>query len=155
MKPILNLIIIILAFSSCQFASSQSGEAQTPEKINERFFDLYASKGPGEALDYAFSTNAWMDKNQTSDVKVKLNEFTEQLGNYHGKEAISKRSVGENLLLYTFLIKYDRQAIRYMFIYYKPNNKWQVQKFQYDVNLETELIEAASAYRLNENLPCN
>ena len=68
---------------------------------------------------------------------------------------VSKKSISEDYLLYSFLIKYDRQPIRYLFIYYKPKNKWQLQNFQYDDNLETELIEAASAYRLTENLPGN
>ncbi|EIM72288.1 hypothetical protein A3SI_19922 [Nitritalea halalkaliphila LW7] len=155
MKHILNLLVLSLAIYSCSDANSQSGEALTPEKINEHFFDLYDSKGPSEALEFVFSTNDWINETQTSELKNKLVELTKQLGNYQGKEVISKRSVGENLLLYTFLIKYDRQPIRYLFIYYKPNNKWQLQKFQYDDNLETELIEAASAYRLTENLPCN
>lgn len=155
MKHILNLIILSLAIYSCSNANSQSGEALTPEKINEHFFDLYDSKGPSEALEFVFSTNNWINETQTLEVKNKLVELTKQLGDYQGKEVISKRSISEDYLLYSFLIKYDRQPIRYLFIYYKPNNKWQLQKFQYDDNLEIELIEAASAYRLTENLPCN
>ncbi|MCE7058075.1 hypothetical protein LZF95_25560 [Algoriphagus sp. AGSA1] len=155
MKQILYLIILSFILSSCTNASSQSEEALTPEKINERFFDLYDSKGPSEALEFVFSTNDWIDQNQTSEVKNKLIKLIKQLGDYQGQEVVSKRSISEDYLLYSFLIKYDRQPIRYLFIYYKPKNKWQLQNFQYDDNLETELIEAASAYRLTENLPGN
>ena len=155
MKHILNLIVLSLAIYSCSDANSQSGEPLTPEKINEHFFDLYDSKGISEALEFIFSTNDWINETQTSELKNKLVELTKKLGGYQGQEVVSKRSISENYLLYSFLIKYDRQPIRYLFIYYKPKDKWQLQNFQYDDNLETELIEAASAYRLTENLPGN
>lgn len=53
------------------------------------------------------------------------------------------------------MIKYDRQPVRFQFIFYKPSDKWQLQDFRYDDDLDTELIEAANAYRLMENLPGN
>jgi hypothetical protein len=153
MKQILYLIILSFALVSCDSANSQSAQIQTPEKINERFFDLNKSKGPKEALEFIFSTNNWIDENQTSEVKNKLFDITKQLGSLQGKELISKRSIGENYILYSYLIRYERQPLRYSFIYYRPNNIWQLQNFQYDINIDTEIIEAANAYRLTENLP--
>ena len=40
-------------------------------------------------------------------------------------------------------------------MYYRPTEKWQLQNFQYDDDFDVELIEAAKAYRLTENLPVN
>lgn len=51
------------------------------------------------------------------------------------------------------MIKYDRQPIRFLFIFYRASEKWQLQNFRYDDDFETEIIEAASAHRLKENLP--
>jgi hypothetical protein len=155
MRPILYLVILSFVLNSCNGAISQSTQTQTPEKLNERFFDIYGSQGPKQALEFVFSTNKWMIENQTSEVKIKLIDLTKQLGTYQGNEFISKKSIGENYVLYSFLIRYDRQPVRFLLIYYKPDNNWQLQNFQYDVNLDTELIEAASAYRLIENLPDN
>ncbi|MCH7413604.1 hypothetical protein MM213_08920 [Belliella sp. R4-6] len=110
---------------------------------------------PQDALDFIFSSNKWIEETQTQEVKNKLTELTKLIGSYQENEAIANKSVGQNYLLYTFLVKHDRQPIRFMFIYYKPKDKWQLQKFQYYDNLENELIEASSAYRLTENLPCD
>ncbi|WP_194976425.1 hypothetical protein [Aquiflexum lacus] len=155
MKKIQYLFLLSIVLHGCSVSNSKSLETQTPEIINERFFELYSSKGSSEALEFIFSTNKWIDENQTSEVKNKLNDLTKQLGQYQGNDLIFKRSIGENYILFSFIVKYDRQPIRYLFIYYKPKDKWQLQNFQYDVNLETELIEAANAYRLTENLPGN
>ncbi|MCH7401070.1 hypothetical protein ACFOUP_01805 [Belliella kenyensis] len=121
--------------------------------MNEHFFSLYESKSPKDALDFIFSTNPWIEETQAQVVANNLTGFTKLLGSYQDRDAITKNSIGQNYLLYTFLVKYDRQPMRFTFIYYKPKDKWQLQEFKYDDNFQSEIMEASSTYRLSENLP--
>ena len=106
--------IICLTFYCCTSVHSQSENDRTPEDINKQFFELYDSQGPREALDFLFATNDWIkgDKKQITDLHDKLVGFTSHLGSYRGEELITKKSIGKNLSLYTYLLKFDRQPLR-------------------------------------------
>lgn len=154
MKILLKLIFLSFMLFGCNRSdSSLTGKSLTPEKMNEHFFSLYESKSPKDALDFIFSTNPWIEETQAQVVANNLTGFTKLLGSYQDRDAITKNSIGQNYLLYTFLVKYDRQPMRFTFIYYKPKDKWQLQEFKYDDNFQSEIMEASSTYRLSENLP--
>jgi hypothetical protein len=158
--PVINMkyvfsISIILWLTACESKSQPASSNLTPEQFNTEFFNLYKSKGNEPSLKYIFSTNKWISDNDFNTVKNKLNELTMQLGKYHGNELITKKSIGQNLILYSYLIKYERQPIRFMMTYYKADKKWQLQIFEFDYDLQNELREAATSYRLIENLPGN
>ncbi len=150
---LLGLILIACNSKSNSFSQSDL----TPEQIVEVFFNQYDSEGIDSALEYIFSTNKWIagNKEGLNNLKSPLKDLVSQVGEYRGKELIAKKSIGENYILWSYMIKYDRQPVRFQFIFYKPSDKWQLQDFRYDDDLDTELIEAANAYRLMENLPGN
>lgn len=147
MKRLFTLFLFVTSIN----AFSQS----SPEEIINTFFDKYENAGSNEALDYIFSTNPWMDdsKDQIDNIKTQLTGSTKLMGQYHGYEKIASTSIGENLVLHTFLIRYNRQPLRFSILMFKPNDKWRLQNFSFDDDLDTELEEAARAYRLKENLP--
>lgn len=148
MKNLLFSITLLLFACS---SDAQSVSNSTPEQMNSEFFGLYKSKGANASIKYLFSTNKWIFEIDTQNVISKLTELTSALGNYTGHDFITKKSVGPNFVLYTFLVKYDRQPIRFNLTYYKADTKWQLQFFEYDPDLQTGLREAASTYRLLEN----
>ncbi len=125
---------------------------QSNEKITEAFFKTY-KESPTRAYGNLFENNKWM-KDKKSDietVKIKLADFVSGLGEYYGYEAITEKSVGESYILKSFLIKYERQPLRFTFLLYKPSDSWQIQNFAYDTNINDEIEEAAKAYRLKSN----
>lgn len=92
--------------------------AQTSEKeIPIEFFRIFKTE-PMKAMDYAFSTNIWMERN-----------------------------IGNNLKLISYMLRYDRQPMRFTFVLYKPKNKWQVQNLNWDVDLDDEIEESANQNR--------
>jgi hypothetical protein len=105
-------------------------------------------------MDYIFGTNKWMEgsKDQIEGVKFKLNTTVKSMGEYFGYELISKKTVGDKLTFYSYLIKYDMQPIRFKFLLYNPNGIWRVQNFSFDDKLKEELEEGAKVHRLKENL---
>jgi hypothetical protein len=142
-------LILIAFLLPGSFAFGQSG---TNEKITETFFKTF-KQNPTKAYEELFADNKWM-KDKKSDietVKIKMSDFLSGLGGYYGFELITEKSAGESYILKSYLIKYERQPIRFTFLLYKPNDKWQIQNFTYDTNIEEELEEAAKAYRLKNN----
>ncbi|REG86027.1 hypothetical protein [Winogradskyella sediminis] len=125
----------------------------TTEEITTEFFKTY-EKSPQKAVDYVFETNKWMidrNKDRIENVKTQLTSFLGLVGDYYGYEKVTEKSVGESYKLVSYMIKYDRQPVRFTFVFYKPKDKWQVQNFQYDDNLDDELEESGKVYRLKEN----
>mgnify|MGYP003402978113 CR=1 FL=1 len=129
-------------------------QAQTTIKeITDKFFGLY-QKDPIKAVEYAFSTNKWFDRNQdgVANLKTKLKNTIDLCGEYYGYELLSEKSAGQSIRMITFIVKYDRQPIRFSFFLYKPKDIWKVNNFSYDENIDDDLEEATKAYRLKENI---
>ena len=145
----MRFLAVLVFCLSLLFSSAQT----SIDEITTEFFSLY-SKSPQKAIYYAFSSNKWMmdrKKDAVESIKRKVAGDIELLGKYYGYEKITSKSIGDSFVLVSFMVKYDRQPIRFTFVFYMPDNKWQLQNFKYDVALDEELEEAARAYRLREN----
>lgn len=46
------------------------------------------------------------------------------IGKYYGYEIITTKKFSESFELHSYLVKSDRQPIRFIFKFYKPNDKW-------------------------------
>lgn len=136
----LKLTLIILTF----FLAIQVRAQTNDKEIIKEFFEVFEND-PIQALEYAFSTNPWMARNVdgVESVKNKFADLLPLIGDYYGWETITEKKIGENYKLVSYMVRYDRQPLRLTFIFYKPNDKWQVQNLQYDDNLDDELEEAA------------
>jgi hypothetical protein len=141
-----SILVGMLCYSVASFGQDN------PQIIIDKFFNLYTTKNSSEAIDYIFSTNKWMgdSKDEIEGVKFKLNSTLKLIGDYSGHDLITKKTIGEHLALYTFLVRYDRQPLRFSMLFYKPKSSWQLQNFSYDDNIDEELKEAAKAFRLKE-----
>lgn len=145
MKKLSVITLLFLSFNS--IAQTQP----EPQKIIDEFFKLYKEKSSDAALDYLFGTNKWMNdsKDQIDNVKFKLNStIIKSMGQYYGYDQITKKNIGNRIELHTFLLKYDKQPIRFNFLFYKPNDQWRLQTFSFDDNLKEELEEATKIFRL-------
>ncbi len=135
---------------SCSFNSNSNAQSTSdPEMIIDDFFKIYASKGPKTALQFILSTNKWSSEGK-AELQASLQSIVSQLGRYYGYEFITKTTVSKNYVLWSYMISYERQPIRFNFIFYRPDKTWQLQDFRYDNDLDVELIEAARIYRLPE-----
>ena len=150
MNTKLTLILLIaITFSTLTNVTAQN----TIEEITNEFFKKY-SKSPKKAVDYVFGTNSWIlerNKDGIENVQNQLHNAIELVGKYYGHEKITEKSIGKSYKLVSYMIKYDRQPIRFTFVFYRPQEKWQLQNFQFDDNLDDELEEAGKVYRLKEN----
>ena len=127
------------------FFSTISLYAQTPQDLINDFFLTY-EKDPGKAVKEMYKTNIWTEriKDDIEIIANGLNGFVEDfVGKYYGYELITNQKFTESFELYSYLVKYDRQPLRFTFKFYKPNDTWVLYGFQYDDSFSAEIEEAA------------
>ena len=84
-------------------------------------------------------------------IKKNLKVTIDQDGEYYGYELITEKNVGANFKLLSYMVKYDKQPVRFIFIYYKPKDAWKIYTFQFNTNVDDELTNAAAVDQLKEN----
>jgi len=138
------LFVLLISMSGNIFAQS------SPEDMISDFFTTY-EKDAGKAVKNLYATNKWTDRIKDDIDKIigTVNGFTESyMGKYYGYEIITTKKFSKSFELYSYLIKYDRQPIRFIFKFYKPNDKWVLYSYALDDTLDDEIQEAAKLYYL-------
>jgi hypothetical protein len=144
------LILCPLLLFAC-IVTAQAQE-QTPADLSKKFFGIYAVK-PMDAIDFIFSgipLNKQV-KDDITAIKKNLKVTIDHGGAFNGYELITEKSVGNTLKLMSYMAKYDKQPVRFIFIYYKPKDVWKIYTFQFNTNLDDELTNAAGVDQLKEN----
>lgn len=115
------------------------GQNPDTDQLIKSFFDVYEKNRPGEAIDLLYSTNSeeWLQQIQESidNVKAKFQGLPAIVGAYHGYEKLNEETLGSCFKTIIYLVKYDRQPIRFTFQYYKPQDQWRLYGFSYDDDL--------------------
>jgi hypothetical protein len=143
------LLILFITFGS--YTANAQSEI---DNIIESFFKNYEEKGSTYALDNLYGVNKWIDLNGSvmMSLKEKMERLTEDfVGKYYGYELIVEKRLADSYVLRSYLVKYGRQPLRFTFQFYRPNNKWKLQNFQYDGDLDEEIEEAAKLYHFRLN----
>ena len=143
-KTILLLSLILLTAIS-------NGQNSTDE-LTAKFIKMY-EQNTDSAFDYIFGTNKWMGENKmgTEKVKLQLREYANLMGEYMGFEKLTEKSLGESLKVSVYLVKYDRQPLRFIFKYYKAKDTWMLYNLKFDENIDDELDEIMKYDYLNGN----
>ncbi|WP_035335163.1 hypothetical protein [Dokdonia sp. PRO95] len=145
MKKFITLFIILISFS----LNAQSN----PEQIIEDFFSDYQSKGVVQAIDNIYASNPWINTQTDAiiNLKNKMSDLTEEyIGKLHGRDLITKKEFSDKYVIYTYLVRYDRQPVRFTFEFYKPKNEWRIHSFKYNGDeFESELEELTRLYNLD------
>ncbi|MFO7879883.1 MAG: hypothetical protein ACQES0_01110 [Bacteroidota bacterium] len=128
-------IIITLLLSIPLISMGQ----KSPEDILEPFFDSF-DKSPDQAIEYIFTTNPYINKNQEGidRIKERLNTSRKLLGEYYGEELIRKENVGDSFVRYSYMLKYDRQPVKIEIILYRPDETWLLYTMQFDDKLSKD-----------------
>jgi hypothetical protein len=67
--------------------------------------------------------------------KLQLPATTQRFGGSLGYEFLGETKVGENLIRYTCIHRFDRHAMRWMFYNYRGKNGWVINSFRFDDQL--------------------
>ncbi|MGS2765131.1 hypothetical protein [Sinomicrobium sp. M5D2P9] len=142
------LLTVVLALLPVYVVYSQN----STDKLTSDFFTRY-EKNTDDAFDFIFGTNKWMAENKdgTKKVKFQIREYANLLGEYIGYEKVTERSLGESLKVIVYLVKYERQPLRFIFKYYKARDNWVLYNLKFDENIDNELDEIMKYEYLSGN----
>ncbi len=131
------LLMSLILSAGNAFAQVQ----KPPDALISHFFDVFKKDGSDAAIEYFFSTNKYMESSteKITEIKDRLKKAIEMLQAYYGYEIVSRKTLGESLVMLDCMVKYDRQPIQFTFTLYKPNNEWVFQNIKFDYNLEDDL----------------
>lgn len=115
--------------------------------IIERFFSHLSSGDVKTATEELFQTNPWVKKKEDQNAQFvsKLIGITQMVGNYRGYERISEQKVGEKLIGYAYLAHYERQPVRFTFVFYKSNDEWFIYDTSFNSDMDNILKESLKA----------
>ena len=133
------LFVVLISLSGNFFAQT------TPQTMINTFFATYKTDA-GKAVTDLYETNKWtlLIQDDVDKIVKTVNGFTlSYMGKYYGNEMITSKKFSESFILYSYIVKYDRQPIRFIFKFYKPSDKWVLYSFALDDDLDDELEEAA------------
>jgi len=142
-----KLLLLFLFFNMSLNTFAQA----SPQEIINNFFKVYVNN-TSKAIDDIYSTNPWTIriKDAIESMKKEVNGYTtDYVGKYYGYEEITKKQFSESFVLYSYLVRYDRQPMRFTFEFYKPNDKWTLYAFKIDSELDDEIEQAAKLYYLD------
>jgi hypothetical protein len=147
----LRTVLISVILSACLTpVVAQS----TPEQMAARFFDIYKTEGGSDsAITYLFSTNKYtMNMGpQLDTLKAKLKQYIAYFGQYHGYDLLTRKSAGPNYILFVYLVRHDREPLTFRLLFYKAADKWKLQTFNFNENMDDELLDASKATTFKEN----
>ena len=124
---------------------------KTASSIVDTFFKKYKEMGADSAIEYLFGTNKLLsDLPQVLTLRSKLDSLSKASGKYEGKELISQKTATPSLVYFSYLVKFEYQPFRFTFMFYKPQNNWELYRFKYDDQMDSELEEAG---KINNKRP--
>jgi hypothetical protein len=149
--------VLLLVMNTAIFAAPEKGKPEKlkkpeekttvtgkrPEEMVKLFFEIFRSRGPAQAVDYIFSNNPYIYERQESvgALKEKIEKLEEVLGKEHGEILIQDRQFAGTLRVISYLIKYDRQPLRFTFIFYRASNRWVTYQFNFDDPVDEATIK--------------
>jgi len=131
------LVAIFFTISLSSLYGQESGKM-----IIDNFFNLYEEDAI-KAIDYIYGTNDYFDINGDAVKKLKgqLKQFVDLVGNYKGNELLYKSDISKYYETYIYLVRYDRQPVRFTFSFYKPDKNWFLYSFKFDDSFDNDLEE--------------
>jgi hypothetical protein len=116
--------------------------AQTkPEKMITQFFEDYQAGNPGTALDNLYANMPWAEEigDEVTNLKTQFVGLQNLVGSYNGHVLLAKKDLSGIFAIFSYMVKFDRQPVRFVFEFYKPKDKWTLYSFSYDVKIDDEL----------------
>jgi len=122
--------------------------------IAAKFFELVEHKKPGEAVDYVFGTNPWLEKvpDQVAAVRTQFSGLEALVGQYIDHEILIDTEISSRYVYVYFLAAYERQPIKVEFHFYRPKDKWVLLNFYFNADISAD-VRAFAAKDLLERSP--
>lgn len=143
MKKLTGILIVILLFG----CKSNRIDKECQPALDSFFVGIATGKHM-ESLDKFLRTNKNFSLQDSAvlDLRNKFNTLNIYSGKYIGYKLLKKRNLQDDVMVYSYLVKYERKFYRFVFIFYRPGDTPQIYKFLFDDVLDTELEESLKLY---------
>jgi len=116
--------------------------------VIDSFFQKVESNNYKAAVDDLLLANENIDLEDSGTVAMKdrfaaINQFS---GTYRGKSLLKKKSINDDIAVYSYLAKYDKKFYRFIFVFYNNGIKTKIYKFLFDDTAEIEIEESLKLY---------
>ncbi len=117
---------------------------EVPEKIVSNFYSLYNERGIEPAIDYLFSNNPVLYSKGESihNLKQTILNIEKVLGKINSYSVLKNVDVNDSLKVIITFVKYEKQPLRFLFVFYKPDKKWMTYRFEIDTSFPDNWIDA-------------
>jgi len=65
-----------------------------------------------------------------------LRAFQEKFGRFRGAELVDERNIKSTFRRYTYIAKYEKNALVWTFVFYRPSDTWKLHSWNFNQNLD-------------------
>jgi len=136
-------IVILFVTLTSLILPFESKAQEGIDDILKTFFQYYGEGKTDQAVDYVFSTNTYLGsaQQQIIGIKEKLKTITSVIGTYYGYEKVIQKEMGKSYIIVKCMVRHDRQPLFFSFMFYRPDQKWQLQSLRFDDKLEDDDLQ--------------
>lgn len=125
MKYLISIIIFTLSFSTQAVESLSSEEAaqSLAKEVMENVSKDLFKEGLLKLRPYTVVPMAEFDV-QMGQLDMQIPAIAQRFGKSIGYDFVEKEQLGESLMQYVYLQKFEKHVMVWRFIFYKPKDKW-------------------------------
>ncbi len=146
MKGVLALFIFIAIGCSSQPNKNSIDKKAMP--LIDSLFKNVVTQNATAALEQLLASNPNINLRDSATINLQ-NSFVlinEASGPFMGYRLLKKRSLEDDITIYSYLAKYEKKFYRFVFIFYNNGKSIKLYKFLFDDNIDVELEESLKFY---------
>jgi hypothetical protein len=107
----------------------------------DAFFKTIRTKGAAVSIDRLLGSNPEIDTSAPAAINLKrrLISIHENGGRFMGYRLLKKRFLEDDIGVYSYLVKYEKNFFRFAFTFYNNDSSIRLFKFMFDDNIDAEL----------------
>jgi hypothetical protein len=136
----MRIFIFVLAFTCLQaYGKTLPTEADAKSLAEDIMQDVGSNKmkeGLEKLRPYIVFPTAEFDV-QMNSIDMQMPIISQRFGNARCFDFIAKETLGDSLVQYSYLQKFDKHVMIWRFIFYKSGNEWLLNTFYFDDNVKS------------------
>ena len=125
MKYLLSIAIFVFSISAqaIELLSSEEAAQSLAKEVMENVSKDKFKEGLSKLRPYTVVPVAEFDV-QMGQLDMQIPAIAQRFGKSIGYDFIEKEQLGDSLIQYVYLQKFEKHAMVWRFIFYKPKDKW-------------------------------
>ena len=135
MKKLFLLLSIFSIIIHADILINKDATKKLCETVMQSVANNQMKKGLEELRPYSIIPKSEFNV-QFSQLDMQMPIITKRFGKAIGYDFINKKEIGTTLIQYIYLQKFEKHAMVWHFLFYKPKNKWLLNAWYFDDNIK-------------------